>query len=130
MCFWVTLRSPTTGLRERAAIVENAYELNVFLTRASGVDIEQVQMLCPPTISGRPHWSLEDLRKIVIHSGIESPKSAVVYETAVATYKLGDLDLRLRKRSHALYSEKILKARVPTTAVLKPAESLQLYAHY
>lgn len=65
MCFWVTLRSLFNGEGERAAIVEDAYELNVFLTRATGVEIAQVQMLCPPSITGRTHWSLEELHKIV-----------------------------------------------------------------
>lgn len=131
LCFWVTLRSLTSGQSERAAVVENAYELNVFLTQATGVDIEKVQMLCPPSVTGRSHWTMEDLRKVVIHRGIESSKSAVVYETAVATYKLGDLDLRLRKRSHALYSAQILKARVPCAAIAqKSAEEPELYVRY
>lgn len=129
MCFWVTLRSLFNGDRERAAIVENAYELNVLLAKATGVVIEQVQMLCPPSITGRPSWSLEELRKVVIHRGIECSGSAVIYETDVATYKLGDLDLRVRKRSHALYSAQILKARTPTTSFSqKSAEDPQLYA--
>lgn len=132
LCFWVTLRSPTNGQRERAAVIENAYELNVFLTQATGVDIEKVQMLCPPSITGRSHWSMEELRKVVIHRGIESSKSAVVYETEVATYKLGDLDLRLRKRSHALFSARILKARTSCSTALAPksGEDPQLYARY
>lgn len=131
MCFWVTLRSPLNGESERAAVVEDAYELNVFLSQAAGVEVAQVQMLCPPSISGRPHWSLEELRKIVIHRGLESSQSAVVYETAVATYRLGDLDLRRRKRSHVLYSARNLKARITTAAPpLKSAEEPQLYAHF
>ena len=131
MCFWVTLRPLFNGESERAAVIEDAYELNVFLSQANGVEIAQVQMLCPPSITGRPHWSLEELRKIVIHRGLESSQSAVIYETAVATYKLGDLDLRLRKRSHALYSARNLKARITSTAPPpKSADEPQLYAHF
>jgi len=130
MSFWVTLRSLFAGENERAAVVSDAYELNVFLTQATGVEITQVQMLCPPSITGRPHWSLEELRRVVIHRGIESSQSAVIYETAVATYKLGDLDLRMRKRSHALYSARNLKARIASPAIPpKSAEEPRLYAH-
>lgn len=131
MSFWVTLRSLFTGESERAAVVSDAYELNIFLTQVKGVEIIQVQMLCPPSITGRPHWSLEELRKVVIHRGIESSQTAVIYETAVATYKLGALDLRLRKRSHALYSARNLKARTISAAVApKSVEEPQLYAHF
>lgn len=75
MSFWVTLRSLFAGENERAAVVSDAYELNVFLTQATGVEITQVQMLCPPSITGRPHWSLEELRRVVIHRGL-SPRKA------------------------------------------------------
>lgn len=131
MCFWVTLRSLFNDGSERAAVIEDAYELNVFLNQATDVEIAHVQMLCPPSISGRPHWSLEELRKVVIHRGLDCSQSAVIYETAVATYKLGDLDLRLRKRSHALYSARNLKTRIASAAIPpESAEEPRLYAQF
>lgn len=127
MCFWVTLRSLFNGESERAAVVEDAYELNVFLTQTTGVEIAQVQTLCPPSITGRPHWSLEELRKIVIHRGLECSQSAVVYGTTMATYKLGDLDLRKRKRSHSCTPHRPSKRALPAQLYLQNQLRLPSY---
>lgn len=113
LCFLATITSIHTGKRDRAAIVRCAYELQSYLNFAKGVVIEGVQMLCPPDLTGRPAWSLETLVQIVCFRGVETEDSAVVYETSMGTYKLGDLDLRRRKTRHVWYSERHLRAHSP-----------------
>lgn len=114
LCFIVTITCMRTGQRNRAAVIECAYELRHYLLVVKDVVIEQVQMMCPPTISGRHEWMLEKLESIVMFEGAATEDSAVVYRTAVASYKVGDLDLRFRKRSRVLYSSKSLHSHIPS----------------
>nr|WP_234407615.1 hypothetical protein [Pseudomonas bohemica] len=113
MCFLATITSIHTGKQDRAAIVRCAYELQSYLNFAKGVGIEGVQMLCPPDLTGRPAWSLETLVRIVCFRGVETEESAVVYETSMGTYKLGELDLRRKKTRQVWYSERHLRAHTP-----------------
>lgn len=104
-CFLATLTHLRTGARDRAAVIECAYELRYYLQVAEDVVIEEVQMLCPPDLTGRSGWSLEKLLSIVFFQGIEIDQSAVVYQTSEGTYKLGALDLRRKKKSVQWFSE-------------------------
>ncbi len=70
-------------------------------------------MLCPPSLTGQEHWSLEELVQIICYRGIETDEGAVVYKTSMGTYKLGDLDLRRRKTRQIWYSERRLRAHIP-----------------
>jgi hypothetical protein len=56
---------------------------------------------------------LETLVQIVCFRGVDTEDSAVVYETSMGTYKLGDLDLRRRKTRHVWYSERHLRTHSP-----------------
>ncbi len=56
-------------------------------------------MMCAPTVSGRREWALEKLESIVVFQGGATNANAVVYRTSIASYKIGDPDLR-KKRAH------------------------------
>lgn len=112
-CFLATLTYLRTGAQDRAAIIECAYELRYYLQVAEDVAIEQVQMLCPPALTGRTSWSLEKLLSIVFFQGIEIDQTAVVYQTSSGTYKLGELDLRRKKTSQQWFSERQLLSLDP-----------------
>lgn len=111
LCFLLTITSIQTGQRNRAAIVRCAYELQSYITCAKDVKVEEVQMLCPPSVNGSDAWSLEHLQKIVFFEGIETGESAVVYRTFGNTYKFGNLDLRKKKNQRIWYSEHHLSSR-------------------
>jgi len=111
LCFLLTITSIQTGQRNRAAIVRCAYELQTYITCAKDVRIEEVQMLCPPSVNGSEVWSLEHLQKIVFFEGIETGESAVVYRTSDNTYKFGNLDLRKKKTRRTWYAEQHLFSR-------------------
>jgi len=104
-CFFATLTYLRTGAHDRAAIIECAYELRYYLQVAEDVVVEQIQMLCPPALTGRCGWSLEKLVSIVFFQGIEIDQTAVVYQTSAGTYKLGELDLRRKKTSERWFSQ-------------------------
>ncbi len=113
-CFIATITSMRTGQRNRAAMVECAYELRHFLLTAKDVAVRHVHMMCPPSISGRSAWTMEELESIIAFNGVDVDQSAVVYRTSVASYKLGDLDLRKKKHSRVLYSACHLDRHHPT----------------
>lgn len=113
LCFIATITSMRTGQRNRAAIIECAYELRHYLLNAKDVLIRHIHMMCPPSISGRSSWTLEELESIVVFTGEESRQSAVLYRTANASYKLGDLDLRRKKNSRVLFSAQQLRQHFP-----------------
>jgi hypothetical protein len=108
-CFIATITSMRTGQRNRAAVIECAYELHYYLSVVDDVEVKHVQMMCPPSISGRSHWVLEELESIIMFRGVVSGENAVVYRTNVASYKVGDLDLRRKKEARVLYNIKTLK---------------------
>jgi hypothetical protein len=102
-----------TGERNRAAVIECAYELQHYLFAVKDVVVEHVHMMCPPTVSGRREWALEKLESIVVFQGAATNATAVVYRTAIASYKIGDLDLRKKKSSRVLYSPQHLQNHTP-----------------
>ena len=112
-CFLATITSIQTGKRDRAAMINCAYELQHYLHCAENVIIEGVQMLCPPTVNGVDVWSLEDLIQVVFFQGVETSDTAVVYRTLQSTYKLGDLDLRRKKTRRVWYSKQCLSSHTP-----------------
>jgi hypothetical protein len=112
-CFVATITSMHTGLRNRAAIIECAYELQYYLLAAKDVRVEHIHMMCPPSISGRSHWALEELTTIIAFQGLATEESAVVYRTAVTSYKIGELDLRRKKEARVLYSQRHLERHSP-----------------
>lgn len=109
LCFIATITSIRTGQRNRAAVVECAYELQHYLSNAKDVVVRHVHMMCPPSISGRSAWALEELESIVAYRGVDVDQHAVLYRTAVATYKLGELDLRKKKHTRILFSARHLE---------------------
>lgn len=113
LCFIATITSMRTGQQNRAAVVECAYELRHYLLTAEDVVVRHVHMMCPPSISGRSAWALEELESIMVFTGVDIDQSAVLYRTAVASYKLGELDLRKRKRSEILFSARHLEQHLP-----------------
>lgn len=116
LCFLATITSIHTGKRNRAVIIRCAFELHYFLRAATDVEVEGLQMLCPPTVTGRDLWSLEELLQIVFFRGVETEESAVVYRTSIGTYKLGNLDLRRKKTQRVWYSEQRLRSHTPQTS--------------
>jgi len=105
-----------TGQRNRAAVVECAYGLRHYLLTAQNVVVNHVHMMCPPSLSGRSAWAMEELESIVAFTGVNTDQSAVLYRTSVASYKLGDLDLRKKKHSRVLFSARQLKQPSPKTS--------------
>lgn len=116
LCFIATITSIQTGQQNRAAMVECAYELRHYLLTAKDVVVRHVHMMCPPSISGRSAWALEELESIVAFTGVENDQSAVLYRTSIASYKLGELDLRRKKYSRVLFSARHLKQRSPVAS--------------
>jgi hypothetical protein len=108
-CFVATITSLETGESNRAALLDCAYTLYRYLLYAKGVEIKHIQMMCPPSVSGKSHWVLEDLVSVTIVEGLESPDSAVMYRTSESMYKIGELDLRKKKRSRIIYSTQHLQ---------------------
>ncbi|MNP59885.1 hypothetical protein D3C76_1549170 [compost metagenome] len=98
-----------TGQRNRAAMVECAYELQHYLSNARDVLVRHVHMMCPPSISGRSAWALKELESIVAYRGVNVDQHGVLYRTAVTTYKLGELDLRKKKHARILFSSRHLE---------------------
>lgn len=130
-CFLATITSMHTGKRNRVGVIRCAYELQRYLTCARGVRIEGIQMLCPPTLTGRDGWSLEDLVQIISFQGVETKESAVVYRTSSATYKIGSLDLRRKKTGRIWYSEQNLHSHIPQSSnPLLDSSKPQLYASF
>lgn len=113
LCFIATITSMRTGQRNRAAVVECAFELRHYLLTAKDVVVRHVHMMCPPSITGRSAWAMEELESIVAFNGVDVDESAVLYRTSVASYKLGDLDLRKKKHSRVLYSARYLERYSP-----------------
>lgn len=113
LCFIATITSMRTGQRNRAAVVECAYELQHYLSTAKDVVVRHVHMMCPPSISGRSAWALEELESIVVFNGVDNDQSAVLYRTSVASYKLGELDLRKKKHSRVLFCARHLMQHSP-----------------
>ena len=109
LCFVATIISLHTGQTNRAAILNCAYELQYYLAAVTDVEVRHVHMMCPPSISGRTHWTLEELESVTVFNGISTDQSAVVNRTASASYKLGDLDLRRKKKSRVLYCPRHLQ---------------------
>lgn len=122
LCFIATITSIRTGQRNRAAMVECAYELRHYLLTAKDVVVRHVHMMCPPSISGRSAWALEELESIVAFTGVDNDQSAVLYRTSIASYKLGDLDLRRKKHSRVLFSTRHLKQHSPEASDTPRAE--------
>lgn len=129
LCFLITITSAHTGKQDRMAIVRCAYELRYYLEFASDVAVGGVQMLCPPSVTGRDVWSLEDLVQIICFRGATVEQSTMVYETSVGRYKFGDLDLRRKKTRQVWFSQDRLRHHTPRNSnrVLNEQE-LHLYA--
>lgn len=113
LCFLITITSMRTGQRNRAAVVECAYELRHYLLTAKDVQVRHVHMMCPPSISGRSAWAMEELESIVAYTGADIDQSAILYRTSAACYKLGDLDLRKKKHSRVLFTTRQLEQHSP-----------------
>ncbi|RJX77831.1 hypothetical protein [Pseudomonas sp. LS-2] len=120
MGFLVTITSTLTGMRDRAAMVSCAYELQHFLNIATDVEISGVQMMCPPTLSRSGQWTLEDLIQITCFEGLYTDETAVVYRTSQDVYKIGELDLRKKKTSRVWFSKKRVENHRPRISESPP----------
>ncbi len=122
LCFIVTITCMQTG-HERAAVVECAYELRHYLLTAENVSIKHIQLMSPPSVSGRSHWALEELERIVIYNDVGANQNAVVYQTSNTAYKLGDLDLRKKKTTRVLYAAQFFQMHEAEATVPPPVMS-------
>ncbi|MFD2642686.1 hypothetical protein [Pseudomonas japonica] len=119
-----------TGQRNRAAIVNCAYELRHYLLTARDVEIHQVQMMCPPSISGQNQWVLSELDSITLYSGVDTNETAMVYRAKGQVYKLGELDLRKRKTARTFYTSAELSQRVTEASECRPpVNNVSLYSY-
>ena len=129
MGFLVTITSAQSGMRDRAAMVSCAYELQHYLNIAADVEISGVQMLCPPTLSRSGQWTLDDLIQITCFEGVGTEESAVVYRTSQGVYKIGELDLRKKKTSRVWFSQKRLESHRPLISEAPPEpDAHRMYA--
>jgi hypothetical protein len=103
-CFVATITSLDTGETNRAALLRCAFTLYEYLLSVKGVEIKHIHMMSPPSISGRNSWVMEELISVTSHSGLETSEGSVVYRTTESVYKIGEFDMRKRKRSRLLYS--------------------------
>ncbi|MBD9606151.1 MULTISPECIES: hypothetical protein [Pseudomonas] len=103
-CFVVTITSLQTGETNRAALLRCIYTLNHYLLTVKGVEIENIHMMCPPSISGKSHWIMEELLSVTSYNGLETPESTIVYRTKGSVYKIGEFDRRKKKKSRVIYS--------------------------
>src|SRR3546814_14617890 len=87
LCFVATIISLHTGQTNRAAILNCAYELQYYLAAVTDVEVRHVHMMCSPSLSGRTHWTLEELESVTVFNGISTDQRAVVYRPASASYK-------------------------------------------
>lgn len=122
LCFIVTISSIKSRQRHRAAVVECAYELRHYLLNAKDVVVKHVHMMCPPSVSGRSAWALEELESIVAFNGIDVDQGAILYRTSLGSYKLGELDLRKKKRSRVLFSAHHLDQHSPQASIFSHDE--------
>jgi hypothetical protein len=110
-------------------MVSCAYELQHYLNVAANVEISDVQMLCPPTLSRSGQWTLENLVKITCFEGVGTEESAVVYRTSQGVYKIGKLDLRKKKTSRVWFSQKRLENHRPRISEASPEpDAHRMYA--
>jgi hypothetical protein len=112
-CFVATITSLQTGEVSRAALLRCAYTLHHYLLTVKGVEIKHIHMMCPPSISGKSHWIMAELLSVTSYNGLETPESSIVYRTKESAYKIGELDLRKKKKSRILYSTQHLQAHTP-----------------
>ncbi|CAG8867828.1 hypothetical protein D3C76_681110 [compost metagenome] len=108
-CFVVTITSLQTGETNRAALLRCTYTLYHYLRTVKGVEIKHIHMMCPPSVSGKSHWIMEELLSVTCYNGLETPKSSLVYRTKGSVYKIGEFDLRKKKKSRILYSSQHLQ---------------------
>lgn len=101
------------GQQSRAAVIECAYEPQYYLSTAKDIKVRHVHMMCPSSISRHSAWGLEERESIVAFCGVDTDQTAVVYRTSVASYKIGELDLRKKKQARVLYSTHHLQMHSP-----------------
>lgn len=112
-CFIATITSLKTGETNRAALLRCAYSLHEYLLMVKGVEIKHIHMMCPPSLSGKNHWIMEELLSVTSYTGLESLEGSVVYRTKETVYKIGEFDLRQKKQSRILYSLEHLQEHNP-----------------
>jgi hypothetical protein len=111
-CFIVTITSLENGETNRAALLRCAYSLREYLLIVKGVEIKHIHMMCPPSLSGKSQWIMEELISVVSYNGLESQEGGVVYRTKKSVYKMGEFNLRQKKKSRILYSSEQLQGRI------------------
>ncbi|MCD5972022.1 hypothetical protein [Pseudomonas quasicaspiana] len=129
-CFIATITCMQTGQQNRAAVIECAYELHHYLSVVNDVEVKHVHMLCPPSVSGRSQWALEELLSIIMFRGTMTGEHAVVYRTAVSSYKIGELDMRRKKETRILYSQETLRRYIPQKSAAKNWTEPELYGAF
>ena len=110
-CFVATITSLHTGETNRAALLRCIYTLRHYLITVKGVEIEHIHMMCPPSISGKSYWIMEELLSVTSYDGLVTPESSIVYRTKESVYRIGEFDRRKKKKSRILYSSQHLQER-------------------
>lgn len=127
-CFLATITSIQTGKRDRAAMINCAYELQYYLHCAEGVVIEALQMLCPPTVNGGDAWSLEDLVQIVFLKALNRMKPLWFIEPRTVSIS-SEIWTFAEKSRRVWYSKLLLRSHIPRISNRVPGLSgQQLYA--
>ncbi|VVO36777.1 hypothetical protein PS712_05473 [Pseudomonas fluorescens] len=129
-CFIATITSLESGETNRAALLRCAYSLHQYLLMVKGVEIKHIHMMCPPSISGKSQWIMEELISVISYNGLGSPEGSVVYRTKESVYKIGEFDLRQKKKSRVLYSSEQLQGHI-SEALSHPAgrTTTELFGH-
>jgi hypothetical protein len=120
-CFVVTIISLQTGETNRAALLRCIYTLRHYLITVKGVEIEHIHMMCPPSISGKSYWIMEELLSVASYNGLETPEKSIVYRTKEPVYKIGEFDRRKKKVTNSPLITK--PSRTQLRAISKPYRS-------
>lgn len=112
-CFVITITSVKTKNTNRAALLECVFTLHHYLLAVSDVEIKHIHMMCPPSITGKSHWVLEELVSITFLDETKTKKGGVIYQTKESVYKIGDFDHDHSTQGHVIYSVQNLQSYVP-----------------
>ncbi|WP_144091005.1 hypothetical protein [Pseudomonas kilonensis] len=112
--FVATITSLATGDTNRAALLECVFALHHFLLAVRGVEIKHIHMMCPPSITGKSQWVLEELISITLLNEVTTQNVGVIYRTSSSVYKIGNFDHDHSLQGQVIYSAEMLDFHVPT----------------
>lgn len=111
--FVATITSLATGDTNRAALIECVFALRHFLLAARDIEIKHIHMMCPPSITGKSHWLLEELISITLIGEVVAENEGIIYQTCSSVYKIGNFDHDHPPKGHVIYSAEMLNFHVP-----------------